>query len=132
MAGNKPVMLIIEDGWGIREMEAGNAVTLGKTPNFDRWLQIHERSMVQTSGEFVGLVPDQMGNSEVGHLNLGAGRIVYQDITRIDLAIKDGSLAKQPDLVATLLKAAANGKHVHLVGLLGTGGNGQREDQRGP
>jgi len=122
MAGNKPVMLIIEDGWGIREMKVGNAVALGKTPNFDRWMQTLERSIVQTSGEFVGLVPDQMGNSEVGHLNLGAGRIVYQDITRIDLAIKDGSLARNPDLVAVFEKAKANGKHVHLVGLLGSGG----------
>jgi 2,3-bisphosphoglycerate-independent phosphoglycerate mutase len=122
MAGNKPVMLIIEDGWGIREMEAGNATVLGKTPNFDRWLQTHERSIVETSGEFVGLVPDQMGNSEVGHLNLGSGRIVYQDITRIDLAIKDGSLTKLPDLVSTLQKAKSSGKNVHLVGLLGTGG----------
>ncbi len=122
MAGSKPVILIILDGWGIREMEAGNAVALGRTPNFDHWLQTQERSIVQTSGEFVGLVPDQMGNSEVGHLNLGAGRIVYQDITRIDLAIKDDSLVKQPDLVNTLEKAKATGKNVHLVGLLGTGG----------
>jgi 2,3-bisphosphoglycerate-independent phosphoglycerate mutase len=122
MAGNKPVILIILDGWGIREMQAGNAVALGRTPNFDRWLRTHERSIVQTSGEFVGLVPDQMGNSEVGHLNLGAGRIVYQDITRIDLAIKDGSLAQNPDLIAMLEKAKSSSKQVHLVGLLGPGG----------
>lgn len=122
MAGNKPVILIILDGWGIREMQAGNAVALGNTPNFDRWLRTHERSIVQTSGEFVGLVPDQMGNSEVGHLNLGAGRIVYQDITRIDIAIKDGSLAQQPDLVSTLAAVKAKGRNVHLIGLLGPGG----------
>ncbi len=122
MAAHKPVMLIILDGWGIREMEAGNAVVLGNTPNFDHWLQTRERSIVQTSGEFVGLVPDQMGNSEVGHLNLGAGRIVYQDITRIDLAIKDGSLAKNQQLLDTLQNANSNGKKVHLIGLLGPGG----------
>ena len=72
----KPVMLIILDGWGIREMETGNAVIQANTPNFDRWLQTQERAVVHTSGEYVGLVPDQMGNSEVGHLNLGAGRVV--------------------------------------------------------
>lgn len=122
MAAHKPVMLIILDGWGIREMEAGNAVALGNTPNFDRWLRTRERSIVQTSGEFVGLVPDQMGNSEVGHLNLGSGRIVYQDITRIDMAIKDGSLGKDQVLLETLQKVRRTGKKVHLVGLLGPGG----------
>ncbi|MBZ0298356.1 MAG: 2,3-bisphosphoglycerate-independent phosphoglycerate mutase [Anaerolineae bacterium] len=122
MAGHKPVILIILDGWGIREMEVGNAVVQADTPNFDHWMRTRERSIVQTSGEFVGLVPDQMGNSEVGHLNLGAGRIVYQDITRIDLAIKDGSLATNEDLVATLEHAKEVGKNVHLIGLLGPGG----------
>lgn len=122
MAQKKSVMLIILDGWGIREMEAGNAVVQANTPNFDRWMRTRERSIVQTSGEFVGLVPDQMGNSEVGHLNLGAGRIVYQDITRIDIAIKDGSLAEQDDLIGTIEKARDAGKNVHLIGLLGTGG----------
>lgn len=122
MAGRKPVMLIILDGWGIREMEAGNAVALANTPNFDRWLQTRERSVVQTSGEFVGLVPDQMGNSEVGHLNLGAGRIVYQDITRIDIAIRDGSLAKNAALVQTFQQVRQTGNRVHLIGLLGPGG----------
>ncbi|HLV36951.1 MAG TPA: 2,3-bisphosphoglycerate-independent phosphoglycerate mutase, partial [Spirillospora sp.] len=122
MAAHRPVMLIILDGWGIREMEAGNAVALGRTPNFDRWLRTRERSIIQTSGEFVGLVPDQMGNSEVGHLNLGAGRIVYQDITRIDIAIKDGSLAKNEVLVQTLERARNGHNNVHLIGLLGPGG----------
>lgn len=91
----KPVMLIILDGWGIREMEEGNAVAQGNTPNFDRWMNTVERAIVHTSGEHVGLVPDQMGNSEVGHLNLGAGRIVYQDISRIDNAIKEETLAQK-------------------------------------
>lgn len=118
----KPVMLIILDGWGIREMEAGNAVALAKTPNFDHWLRTRERAIVHTSGEYVGLVPDQMGNSEVGHLNLGAGRVVYQDITRIDLAIRGGGLAKDATLLATINSVKASGKNLHLIGLLGPGG----------
>ncbi len=119
---HKPVMLIILDGWGIREMATGNAVALGNTSNFDNWLQTRERAVVHTSGEYVGLVPDQMGNSEVGHLNLGAGRVVYQDITRIDLAIKDGSLAQDQQLIDTMETVKAAGKNLHLIGLLGPGG----------
>ena len=76
-----PLLLIILDGWGIRATRQGNAVALAETPNFDRWKQLHESTIVHTSGEHVGLTPGQMGNSEVGHLNLGAGRIVYQDIS---------------------------------------------------
>ncbi|GIL08984.1 MAG: 2,3-bisphosphoglycerate-independent phosphoglycerate mutase [Chloroflexota bacterium] len=122
MTPYKPVMLIILDGWGIREMEHGNAVLLGKTPNYDRWTRQLERSIVDTSGESVGLVPDQMGNSEVGHLNLGSGRVVYQDISRIDIAIKNGTLAQRPPLVEAIQKVKASGKKLHLVGLLGPGG----------
>ena len=91
MKAIRPVALIILDGWGIREMEEGNSVVLGDTPNYDRWMRSLERSIVDASGEAVGLPEGQMGNSEVGHLNLGAGRVVYQELTRINLAIKDGS-----------------------------------------
>ncbi|MBZ0275663.1 MAG: 2,3-bisphosphoglycerate-independent phosphoglycerate mutase [Anaerolineae bacterium] len=119
---HKPVMLMILDGWGIREMEHGNAVLQGKTPNYDRWMHTMERSVVDASGEAVGLVPDQMGNSEVGHLNLGAGRIVYQDISRIDKTIKDGDLPRMPLLADALAATKQNGKKVHLIGLLGQGG----------
>src|SRR3990172_5434617 len=115
----KPVMLIILDGWGIRHMEHGNAVALGNTPNYDRWLRTHECSIVDTFGEHVGLVPGQMGNSEVGHMNLGAGRIVYQDISRIDNAIEDGSLAKKETLINGIERAKSKGGKVHLFGLLG-------------
>lgn len=118
----KPVMLIILDGWGIREMEEGNAVKQGNTPNFDRWTRSQERAIVHTSGEYVGLVADQMGNSEVGHMNLGAGRVVYQDIAAIDDAIQTGALANKPALVEALRKAKAAGKKAHLIGLLGPGG----------
>ena len=91
MKAYRPVALIILDGWGIREKEHGNAVVQAHTPNYDRWLRELERSIVDASGEAVGLPDGQMGNSEVGHLNLGAGRIIYQDLTRINLAIDRGT-----------------------------------------
>lgn len=122
MSPYKPVMLIILDGWGIREMEHGNAVMLGNTPNYDRWTRTLERSIVDTFGEHVGLVPDQMGNSEVGHLNLGSGRVVYQDISRIDNAIRSGTLSSQKALVEAINRVKASGRKLHLVGLLGPGG----------
>ena len=118
----KPLLLIILDGWGIREAVAGNAVALADTPNFDLWLRDCERAIVHSSGEHVGLTPGQMGNSEVGHLNLGAGRIVYQDISRIANAIADGSLADNPVLVDALDYLESRGRKLHLIGLLGDGG----------
>lgn len=118
----KPVMLMILDGWGIREMETGNAVLLADTPNYDRWMRTLERSILDASGEAVGLVADQMGNSEVGHLNLGAGRIVYQDISRINNAVRDITLASNPALVNAMINAKANKGRLHLIGLLGSGG----------
>lgn len=118
----KPAMLVILDGWGIRETEHGNAVVQAHTPNFDRWLRSCERSILHTSGEHVGLVPDQMGNSEVGHLNLGAGRIVYQDISRIANAIAEGALAQNRVLNEAFAYLQRSGKKLHLIGLLGSGG----------
>lgn len=125
---NKPVMLIILDGWGIREMKHGNAVIQGKTPNYDRWMENYERSVIDTFGEHVGLTPGQMGNSEVGHLNLGGGRVVYQDISRIENAIADGSLGKLPDLQESLMRVQQSGRKVHLIGLLGPGGVHSHQD----
>jgi 2,3-bisphosphoglycerate-independent phosphoglycerate mutase len=115
-------MLIILDGWGIREMEHGNAVKQAHTPNYTRWLQTQERAMLDASGEAVGLVPEQMGNSEVGHLNLGAGRIVYQDISAINVAIKDGTLAQHPVLTHALTQVKHTGSKLHLIGLVSDGG----------
>jgi 2,3-bisphosphoglycerate-independent phosphoglycerate mutase len=117
----RPVMLIILDGWGIREMEDGNAPLLANTPNFDRWLRTCERAVVDASEEAVGLIPGQMGNSEVGHLNLGAGRVVYQDITRIYVAIRDNALHDVPGIQEAIQKAKAGGK-IHLIGLVSDGG----------
>ena len=117
-----PVLLLILDGQGIRAMREGNAVALARTPRRDAWLREHERAILQSSGEAVGLVTGQMGNSEVGHLNLGAGRIVYQDISRIDRAVADGSLARHPVLREALDGLRNTGRNLHLIGLLGPGG----------
>lgn len=125
---NKPVMLIILDGWGIREMEHGNAVALGKTPNYDHWMKNYERAVIDTFGEHVGLTSGQMGNSEVGHLNLGSGRVVYQDISRIDNAIRDGSLGTFSDLQAAFQRVKSNRGKIHLIGLLGPGGVHSHQD----
>lgn len=118
----RPVALFILDGWGIREMEHGNAVVQGRTPNYDRWMRTLERSIVDASGEEVGLPPGQMGNSEVGHLNLGAGRIIYQDITHIDKTIRQKGLGKMPALSTLLQKIKQTNHKLHLIGLLGSGG----------
>jgi 2,3-bisphosphoglycerate-independent phosphoglycerate mutase len=118
----KPVGLIILDGWGIREMEHGNAVFQARTPHYDRWLRTVERSILDASGEAVGLPADQMGNSEVGHLNLGAGRIVYQDLTRIDKAIENGEFFQNVTLIEGLEQVQAHNGNLHLIGLLGRGG----------
>lgn len=118
----RPVALIILDGWGIREKEHGNAIKLAQTPNYDRWLRMYERTVLDASGEAVGLPDGQMGNSEVGHLNLGAGRIVYQDFTRINMAIRDNSFQNQEALVKTVTAVKQNNSKLHLIGLLGSGG----------
>lgn len=122
MTGPRPVALIILDGWGMRTMAHGNAVVQAHTPNFDRWQRELERTVLSASGEAVGLPADQMGNSEVGHLNLGAGRIVYQDLTRINLSIQDGSFFEEPVLRDAMAHAHESGGKVHIIGLLGPGG----------
>jgi 2,3-bisphosphoglycerate-independent phosphoglycerate mutase len=118
----RPVALIILDGWGIREMAHGNAVAQAKTPNYDRWLRSGERAILDASGEEVGLPADQMGNSEVGHLNLGAGRIVYQDLTRIDKAIENSDFWQNTTLIEGLEQVKSHNGQFHLIGLLGPGG----------
>lgn len=118
----KPVMLMILDGLGIREMEHGNAVAQANMPHYKTWLKTLERAVLDASGEAVGLVPDQMGNSEVGHLNLGAGRVVYQDISEINIAIQDLSLHVHPVLMRAFESAKVNNGQVHLIGLVSDGG----------
>jgi 2,3-bisphosphoglycerate-independent phosphoglycerate mutase len=124
----KPVALIILDGWGIREMEHGNAVTQANTPNYDGWLRDGERTILDASGQAVGLPDGQMGNSEVGHLNLGAGRVVYQDLTRINLAIENDNFQQQATLVESLAYLQETGGKLHVIGLLGSGGVHSHQD----
>src|SRR5580698_5525802 len=103
----KPVMLVILDGFGWREAQEDNAVALAKKPNFDRLWASSPHAFLTTSGRVVGLPNGQMGNSEVGHLNIGAGRVVMQELPRIDAAIEDGSLAKNPALQAFIANLKA-------------------------
>src|ERR1700735_1124581 len=101
----KPIVLTVLDGWGYRAETKGNAIALARKPNYDKLLQKFPNTLIHTSGPFVGLPEGQMGNSEVGHLNIGAGRIVQMDITRIDLLIADGSFSKDPAIVSAMLGA---------------------------
>src|SRR5210317_1351129 len=118
----KPVVLLILDGFGLREAADDNAIYHANTPTFDRLSQTVPHATLETSGEAVGLPKGQMGNSEVGHLNLGSGRIVYQDFTRINQAIADGSFARCEALVAACAAARDGGGTLHLLGLLSDGG----------
>jgi 2,3-bisphosphoglycerate-independent phosphoglycerate mutase len=117
-----PLVLIILDGWGIGPDYAGNAVTQARTPIMDILFKTWPHSQLKCWGESVGLPEGQMGNSEVGHLNLGAGRIVYQEITRIDQAIRSGEFSAQPDLLAMMQKCRKEGTTLHLLGLVSNGG----------
>ncbi|ASP40676.1 phosphoglycerate mutase (2,3-diphosphoglycerate-independent) [Bacterioplanes sanyensis] len=117
-----PTALIILDGWGHREETEHNAIANAHTPTWDALLAKYPNALMQTSGAAVGLPDGQMGNSEVGHMNLGAGRIVYQNYTRINKAIDDGELANNSALIAAMDKASAAGGAVHFVGLLSPGG----------
>lgn len=118
----KPVMLMILDGFGIAEASDGNAVSLAKKPNYDRLVKEYPNSMLQASGMAVGLPEGQMGNSEVGHLNIGAGRIVYQELTRITKAIADGEFFQNEELLKAMKNAKENNSALHLMGLLSNGG----------
>ncbi len=118
----QPILLIILDGWGIAPDGPGNAVSLANTPVLDRLLATYPHATLKTSGEAVGLPQGQMGNSEVGHLNIGAGFIVYQWITRIDKGIREGELASNPGIQQALTSAIDKGGTVHLMGLVSDGG----------
>ena len=122
MSRPKPVLLLILDGWGHREQTAHNAIALANCPNWRSLLAECPHSLVDTHGLSVGLPDGQMGNSEVGHMNIGSGRIVYQDLTRIDAAIADGTLARNPALLSACEAVKAKGRCLHLFGLLSPGG----------
>lgn len=123
-----PTALIILDGWGHRNPAEDNAISLASTPYWDKLWQQQPKTLINTSGMFVGLPAGQMGNSEVGHMNLGAGRVVYQSLTRIDKELEDGSFNDNPALCAAIDKAVASGGAVHLLGLLSPGGVHSHED----
>ncbi|MBL4585117.1 MAG: 2,3-bisphosphoglycerate-independent phosphoglycerate mutase [Pseudomonadales bacterium] len=124
----KPLSLIILDGWGHSETSSSNAIELANTPVWDRLIAQSPNTLISTSGMAVGLPDGQMGNSEVGHMNLGAGRIVYQDFTRISKAIEDGDFYTNPALVKALKAAADSGSTAHIMGLLSPGGVHSHEE----
>ena len=124
----RPVMLVVLDGWGWREEEADNAVRLARTPTFDRLWSHFPRSFLRTSAKDVGLPDGQMGNSEVGHLNIGAGRVVMQDLPRIGDAIASGEIARAPAVLDLIAKLKASKGTCHLVGLISPGGVHSHQD----
>jgi 2,3-bisphosphoglycerate-independent phosphoglycerate mutase len=118
----EPLLLMILDGWGINSHRENNAVALARTPNMTRLCSEYPCSQLDASGMAVGLPDGQMGNSEVGHLNIGAGRVVYQDLTRITKSIEDGSFFANPALLDCIARTKAAGGRLHLAGLLSDGG----------
>ncbi|EPF9729971.1 2,3-bisphosphoglycerate-independent phosphoglycerate mutase [Vibrio fluvialis] len=128
MSAKKPMALVILDGWGYREDNSSNAINNANTPVLDGLMANNPHTLISASGMDVGLPDGQMGNSEVGHTNIGAGRIVYQDLTRITKAISDGEFQQNQVLVTAIDQAVAAGKAVHLMGLMSPGGVHSHED----
>jgi len=122
LAKPKPVLLVVLDGWGIRAERDANAIAVAGTPNMDALVREFPHTAIETSGLSVGLPEGQMGNSEVGHTNLGAGRIVYQDLVRINRAVEEGSFFKNDALLLACRRAKETGGALHLMGLLSDGG----------
>jgi 2,3-bisphosphoglycerate-independent phosphoglycerate mutase len=120
MVKKKPLVLTILDGWGYSPAMEGNAIALARKPTYDHLLATYPNTLIWTSGHFVGLPDGQMGNSEVGHMNMGAGRVVYMDVTRIDLMIASGEFNQNPALLNAIEKA--KGHRLHLMGLCSNGG----------
>src|SRR5579875_2653958 len=119
MAKLKPLVLTILDGWGYSPATEGNAIALARKPNYDLLLKTYPNTLIQTSGPYVGLPEGQMGNSEVGHMNMGAGRVIYMDVTRIDMLISSGEFFQNPVLLNAMNKA--QGDRLHLLGLCSDG-----------
>jgi 2,3-bisphosphoglycerate-independent phosphoglycerate mutase len=122
VAKTKPVLLVVLDGWGIRAEREANAIAIAGTPTMDALMRDYPHAALETSGLSVGLPEGQMGNSEVGHTNLGAGRIVYQDLVRINRAVEDGSFYQNDALLLACRRAKESGGALHLMGLLSDGG----------
>src|SRR5215470_13694048 len=128
MQKRRPVMLVVLDGWGWREETADNAVRLAKTPTFDHLWSAGPHAFLHTSGRDVGLPEGQMGNSEVGHLNIGAGRVVMQDLPRIGEAIASGEIKRAPALTGLIDKLKQSRGTCHLMGLVSPGGVHSHQD----
>ena len=122
IGGHMPMVLLILDGWGIRAADEANAITLAKPAFYDQLLKTYPWIAIEASGEAVGLPEGQMGNSEVGHLNLGAGRVVYQELTRINKDIRESSFFNNPTLLAAMAHAKQHNSTLHLMGLCSDGG----------
>ena len=122
MNNKKRVLLIIMDGFGIGKKDENNAIFIAKTPTLDKILKENSYTELFASGCYVGLPEEQMGNSEVGHLNIGAGRVVYQDLTYINKCIEDGSFYENKELINLVETAQKNSSSLHLMGLLSDGG----------
>src|SRR5206468_9808033 len=122
MTRTKPRVHIILDGWGYRAETKANAIALARKPTYDRLLREYPNTLIHTSGKFVGLPDGQMGNSEVGHLNIGAGRIVHMDSTRVELMIQNGEFFSNPVLMSAMKNARSGGRRLHVFGLLSDGG----------
>src|SRR5579883_2355063 len=124
----RPVVLCILDGWGCRADPADNSIVQAKTPNWHRFMATAPHALLQASELYVGLPEGQMGNSEVGHMKLGAGRVVMQDLPRIDKAMEDGSLAGSPVLAEFIAALTKSGGTAHLMGLMSPGGVHSHQD----
>ncbi|MEW6610060.1 MAG: 2,3-bisphosphoglycerate-independent phosphoglycerate mutase [Patescibacteria group bacterium] len=121
MSRPRPVVLIILDGWGVAPPSRGNAIALAKTPNLNRYVRTYRSVTLQAAGEAVGALWGEMGNSEIGHLNIGSGRIVYQDIQRINNTIRDGSFFRNPVFMKVMEEVKKNGGTLHIAGLVSSG-----------
>jgi len=128
MANGLPLVLMILDGWGYSEEKAYNAIALANTPHWDSWWKSHPHILLEASGDKVGLPSGQMGNSEVGHMHIGAGRIIPQDFSRIKEAIKNGDFAKNPVFINTITAMKKEEKAIHVLGLLSSGGVHSHEE----
>ena len=118
----KKALLLILDGWGIGNKSKSDVISTTPTPYWDGLIANYPNSKLEASGENVGLPDGQMGNSEVGHQNIGAGRILYQDLVKINKSIKDGSIYNNPEVKKAFSYAKDNGKNIHFMGLTSTGG----------
>ena len=118
----KTTMLMILDGYGVNEIPEGNAVKIANTPHLDEYLKKNPNTILHTSGIDVGLPEGQMGNSEVGHTNIGAGRIIYQDLAKITKSIEDGDFFSVPEFVEAIENCKTNNSKLHIIGLCSDGG----------